>query len=211
MLNAIFRPIDKWPGKPTPPYSRKNSPFDSAYLKTLDLLERELIHLNAKNIVIQAEVDLIQVRNDGWLKSNASVRGPAVILSFTRGDKSQTYSYPCDTFNSWQANLRAIALSLEALRRVDRYGVTSSGEQYQGFKRIAAPDPLTERNAALEVLAQISGLNLSGAPDSNQVEIAYRAAARRAHPDVATGSIELFAKLQAAMSILRPKVTGGAA
>lgn len=39
-------------------------------------------------------------------------------------------SYPCDTFTTLQDNLRVIALALEALRMVDRYGVTRRGEQY---------------------------------------------------------------------------------
>lgn len=211
MLNAIFRPLDKWPGKPTPPHSRRNSPFDSTYVQTLDLLERELNYLNAQNIVVQAEVELGQVRNDGWLKSNAVVRGPAVILSFTRARNHEEYSYPCDRFTNWQANLRAIALSLEALRKVDRYGVTSGGEQYQGFKRLAAPDPASERNAALDVLTQLSSWSLGGAPTPDEIDAAYRMAVKRVHPDVASGSAELFSKLQAAMTILRPKVTGGAA
>jgi hypothetical protein len=205
MLNAIFRPIENWPGKQTPHHSRQGSRFDSTYMQTLDLLERELNHLCANNIIVQAEVELGQVRNDGWLKSNATVRGPAVILSFTRGRAQEEFSYPCDTFTHWQANLRAIALSLEALRKVDRYGVTSSGEQYQGFKRLAAPDPAAEKNAALIVLEQLSGIQVSAASSPDAIDTAYRAAARRAHPDVGTGSPELFAKLQAAMSVLRPK------
>lgn len=73
MLNAIFRPLEKWPGTPTPAASRKNSPFKSPYLKTLDLLEYELDQLAAHNIVIQAQVERSQLRNDGWLKSDAQM------------------------------------------------------------------------------------------------------------------------------------------
>lgn len=202
MLEAIFRPIESWPGKRRASYDRRNSPFDSTYPQTLDLLERELNHLNAQNIIVQAEVDLGQVRNDGWLKSNAAVRGPAVILSFSR--QKEEFSYPCDTFNHWQANIRAIALSLEALRKVDRYGVTSNGQQYQGFKRLVAPDSIDVRAAAVAILAALSGRAISASPSTDEVDAAYRAAAKRCHPDVSAGKND-WARLQGAVAMLRGK------
>jgi len=55
---------------------------------------------------------------------------------------------PCDSFKDWEANLRAIALSLERLRAADRYGVTTEEkEQYIGWLRLPATsqtDDLTE-------------------------------------------------------------------
>lgn len=42
-----------------------------------------------------------------------------------------------DTYEHWQANVRAIALTLEALRAVDRYGATQ-GRQYAGFQQLTA-------------------------------------------------------------------------
>jgi hypothetical protein len=113
-----FRRIDKWPSEKTAADKRRRSPFKAAYNATLDLLEAELQHLYASDIVIQCEAQRSQIRNDGWLKSDARVEGPAVIVSFNSRKKS--YGYPCDRFTDWKANLRAIALSLEALRAVDR-------------------------------------------------------------------------------------------
>ena len=49
-------------------------------------------------------------------------------------------SYPCDKYSNWQANLRAIALSLEALRAEDRYGVTRRAEQYKGWAKLLPPN-----------------------------------------------------------------------
>jgi hypothetical protein len=57
-----------------------------------------------------------------------------VILSFD--SKHGPLSYPCDRYTQWQDNVRAIALSLEALRSVDRYGVTRRAEQYCGWQRL---------------------------------------------------------------------------
>jgi hypothetical protein len=202
MINAIFRPIDKWPSEKTAADKRRRSPFKAAYNATLDLLEAELQHLYASDIVIQCEAQRSQIRNDGWLKSDARVEGPAVIVSFnSRWEKS--YGYPCDRFTDWKANLRAIALSLEALRAVDRYGVTTHGQQYQGFLRLAAAESRAERNPALEALAQLSGVSLNGSPSSDEINAAYKAAARRCHPDTG-GSADAFATLQAVMQVLRP-------
>lgn len=38
----------------------------------------------------------------------------------------------------WQANIRAIAKTLEHLRDLDRWGVTKRGEQYTGWKALPA-------------------------------------------------------------------------
>lgn len=172
----------------------------------MDLLELELAHLRAKDIVIQAETTLSEIRNDGWLRSNARVSGPAVILTFD--SRKSIYSYPCDTFTHWHANLRAIALALEALRKVDRFGVTSNNEQYQGFKRLAAAEPKDIRRRAIDDLFDLAMMSVNGNDDSVEtIERAYRFAAKRCHPD-AGGVPEEWTKLQAAMSVLRPKKDG---
>jgi hypothetical protein len=52
--------------------------------------------------------------------------------------KFERQSYRRDPMESWQHNVYAIAKSLEALRLVDRYGVTRRGEQYTGWKALPA-------------------------------------------------------------------------
>lgn len=86
----------------------------------------------------------------------------------------------------WQANARAIALGLNALRAVDRYGITRTGEQYRGWAQIeAAPGPITTIEAAL-VLARAAGDGHTAErilADPQALASAYRAAARNTHPD----------------------------
>jgi len=191
MLNAVFRPVDQWPGKQTPPSNRRSGKFKAAYSKTLDLLERELAYLRAKDVVIQAYFAPSEIRNDGWPKSSARPAQPGVILSFDAG--KEAYSYPCDTFIDWEDNLRAIALSLEALRAVDRYGVTRGREQYQGFRRLGAPASIDSKVAAEQFLTQYSGLGIDDI--RRDLDGAYRVAARKLHPDQG-GSHDLFVALQ---------------
>lgn len=136
MVDITFRALSQWPVSPTPSGNRRRSPFKATWEKTLDVLESELEHIHATNVVIEADCDRSQIRVDGHLRADAKLRGPGVIISFDT--PVGALRFPCDTFEDWKANVRAIALSLEALRTVDRYGVTRRAEQYKGWS--ALPD-----------------------------------------------------------------------
>ena len=197
MLNYQFRPIDQWPGERTK--VRDKSRFSAPWHKTLDLLERELLHLNARNVVIQAAVTMEDIRNDGMLRSNARPQWPGVILSFD--SKHGPLSYPCDTYSDWQANVRAIALALDALRSVDRYGVTRRAEQYKGWARLEGPKPADAEDAAL-LLAKYHVVPFRDILGSRGIfEAAYRAACTKTHPD-AGGSPDEFKRVQEAKSVI---------
>jgi|HubBroStandDraft_5_1064220.scaffolds.fasta_scaffold405050_1 hypothetical protein len=188
MIDAIFRPLQ------SPGYKhRKASPFSSKWSATLDLLEDELNKLGAKNIVIQAGFKLPQIRNDGWPRSGEKPSHPAVVLSFN-DRKGNPLSFPCDTYNGHEQNIRAIALSLQALRAVNRYGVVKTDEQYRGFTALPAADPQVRRNQALAFLSRVTGWNLNQV--SNDLQGAYRLAASAVHPDKTGGSHDKFVELQ---------------
>lgn len=218
MIDARFVPIDKWPGKATAYYDRKAAPFRAAYAATLDLLEKELNQLGAKDITIQAYFERRDIRNDGWPRSSARPSQPGVIVGFdirkSKWDPEKrryvdelvrSMSFPCDRFKSWEDNLRAIALALEALRKVDRYGVTQSGEQYQGWAKLPpATDPseMTREEAALFIAGYANTPKDYILGDQAQLEYAYRIAAKALHPDTQSGNHELFLRLQAAKAVL---------
>lgn len=88
--------------------------------------------------MIQLALDETDIRLDGWPRGNATPRHHGVILAFE--SKHGPLKYATARYYPWQANLRAIALGLEALRAVDRYGVTKRGEQYAGWKALPAGD-----------------------------------------------------------------------
>jgi hypothetical protein len=203
MINCQFRPLTAWPSKRTA--ARRASPFNSAHAKTLKLLEAELNKLSARDIIIQAELSPSDIRNDGWPRSDARFKAPGIVLSYVAGGK--TYVFPCDSFVSWQDNLRAIALTLENLRAIDRYGVTRGEQQYAGFRQLGAADPTTERAAALETLAQLSECSLGDNPSEFDIDVAYRAAAKLTHPDRHGGKSDSFIPLGSAMLVLRPKTS----
>lgn len=148
--DITFRPIaGDWPGELR--RNRRRSQFDTPWGRTLTLLTTELGYLGAKNIVFQIAVDERDIRVDGRPRAKARAEHPGVILAFD--SKFGPLKYATDTFDRWEDNVRALALSLEALRKVDRYGVSTRGEQYTGWRALPAgsddthgiPDAATAR------------------------------------------------------------------
>lgn len=198
MIDARFVPIAQWPGKQRNP---RPSDFSAKYGDTLNLLERELRAIGAKKIIIQAYFRENQIRNDGWPYSSVNPSRPGVILTFE--SKKGTLNLPCDTFMVWHDNLRAIALSLEALRKVDRYGVTQNNEQYKGWAQLEAPAAGGMSNeAAARFVEARCGIGWPAIlSDANIYRDAYKAAAMNCHPDRG-GTHDLFVTLQQAKEIL---------
>lgn len=162
-------------------------------------LERELRQLDVRYnapVVIEAGYSEHEIRNDGQPRANARPHDPAIIISFE--SRHGPLRYGCDTYDDHLANLRAIALALEALRAVDRYGVTKRGEQYQGWK--ALPAMSLSHTEAVSFLASVTGI---GNPDESRenLQALYREAAKRLHPDVG-GNRAMWDQLQRAKQVL---------
>lgn len=130
----VFRPIDVWPGAET--RSRRRASFKAPLGSTMALLGRELLALNARVVIAQIAMTEADFRNDGIPYANARATHPGVVIAFE--SKFGPLKFAVDTFTTWEDNLRAIALGMEALRKVDRYGVTKRGEQYTGWKALPA-------------------------------------------------------------------------
>jgi hypothetical protein len=199
-VRILYRPLGAWPGEAA--RSRKPSPFRSSWPDTIDLLDRELWHLGAREAVLQLALDESEIRRDGFPRANARPRHPGVAISFE--SRFGPLRYATDTFSDWQANVRAIALGLEALRKVDRYGITKRGEQYAGWKALPAPsaDRPMRVGDATAFLAQWGGRDAEDIwHRPEDAATAYRRAASRLHPD-AGGTTEDFQRLQEAKRIL---------
>lgn len=202
-----------WPnGQRTPYTDRKRAQFKTASSRTMALLTKEIQHLMGgwvaaagEEVVICAGYQPHEIRQDGMPRANARPADPAVVVQFK--SKHGPLTYACDTFTSYDDNLRAIALGLEALRTVDRYGITRSGAQYTGFKALASGEstvaagvavlpPMTDEEAATfirnhsRIGDQTAGLNDH-----------YRSAARSLHPDNG-GARRDWNQLQEAKAVL---------
>lgn len=196
-----FRPISTWPGAMKS--SRKRATFKATYNATIQQLHRELNHLRASKVVIEVALDERDIRNDGLPRSDARPRHPGVILSFST--PAGPLRFPCDTYTVWQDNLRAIALALEALRRVDRYGVTRKGEQYTGWKQLpgGTVEPAMDLKTAATVLSNWTKFTPGEVYHSlDHYRNAYREAAKLMHPDLTGGDDKNFKLLQEAKRVL---------
>ncbi len=204
---VTFRPIQQWPGRRTPWAERRTTyQFKAGWSSTQELLERELRLLDARTVVLQLDLPERKIRRDGLPYAHARPGHPGVILSFE--SRHGPLSFANDTYHDWEINLRTIALTLEALRAVDRYGATKGGQQYTGWQAISPPapaaEPMTVEQAARFVAEQATAGGLAFNIDEvlgGFLQDAYRAAARRLHPD-AGGSHEAFTRLQEAKRVL---------
>lgn len=199
MIVAQFRPLEQPLSRPKS--GHKSCPFRGSFTNTLDTLEREINWLRGKDIIIQIDTSLDQIRNDGWPRSTARPKTPGVVVSFTSSRGSLCFR--CNTYGDWESNLRGIALGMERLRAVDRYGITSGAEQYQGFSAlppgrppIAGGEWATVEDAMRFLCKVGDGVVLSVLPaDLTRV---YREAAKKAHPDVTRDNGELMSKVNRA-------------
>lgn len=199
-INLVLRPLEGWPYEFTK--YRKAAPFSATWGTTMAQLGAELRHLGARSgsnpAVLQLAIDEGQFRRDGMPRADARPRHPGVIISLDT-TKTGAVSFPCDTFDRWQDNLRAITLALESLRRLDRYGITQTGQQYRGWQALEAKPSRPTVEAAIELLRTVASL---WEPDV-LIETLTKRAQRAAHPDRHNGDRTMWDKVEAAVTVLR--------
>lgn len=213
VADPTFRPLDRWPGDPTPADARQRSPFSASYTNTLATLKAELAHLEARDVVLLLDVSAAEIRRDGYLSVRARPKSPGVVVAFD--SKFGPLKYACDTFTDWTANLRAIALGLEKLRAVDRYGISKRGEQYRGWNALPPGRPADAAVMTAEAAARILAPYAHVGPgalleDADIVAAAYRRAARLEHPDRPGGNAERFRRVTEARDVLNLHHRGAA-
>jgi len=188
-------PVWRW-DKHTP----KPSPFSARYSDTVALLDRELGMLGARGVVaVQLVCTEDDIRRDGLLRAQARPAYDGVALSFQ--SRYGPLTYPCDTYRGWQANLRAIALSLEALRAADRHGVARRGEQYAGWRAIESSSKPGFADQA-EALRWLRELTEWPAGEPVVVASLLRRATKSAHPDRHDGDRSVWDRVDAARQLI---------
>ncbi|OZF33166.1 molecular chaperone DnaJ [Rhodococcus sp. 14-2496-1d] len=203
--SLTLRPIVTWPGKPTA--VRERSRFSAPWNATLRLLDRELFELGKGNrsavAVLQIAMREQDFRQDGMPRANSRPEHPGVILSVTDSIKGPL-SFPCDKYDRWQDNLRAIALSLEDLRAIDRHGVTQNAEQYVGWKAIGtgAGGASQTVEAAEATLRRLAGATVANMELGTLAQV-YRRARGDAHPDRNNGERAAWDQVESAAKVLR--------
>lgn len=184
-INMVCRPIVTWPGTMT--RNRGRAPFRARWETTLSDLGAELRMIEATSAALEVACREDDILADGSRpKHNASISHPGVILSVTT-KKLGPIRFVCDHFTDWRDNVRAITLGMSDLRRLDRYGITKRGEQYQGWKQLPPPTmgqvEVTNPKQAIVLLFQMAGEKMTSEIKKDQLRSLYKRAAMKHHPD----------------------------
>ncbi len=157
-MHIQTRPMEgNWPvGRDrTPVSSRKWGPFRAGYADTLNVLSAEIEKLGGSGAVaLFLDLREQDIRLAGAPRANApQPTFPGVGISFE--SKHGSLPFFCDDCRHWRDNVRAIALTLQRLRKAEIYGVTKQGEQYTGWKALHEASPSSDE--AWAVIAKWSG------------------------------------------------------
>lgn len=178
-----------WPNDYPRSKSQKDSRFTTTLGRARDYVKEEIRRIGGKNPVISTDVPL---KNDGdlradWQKYKLDDTGVAVYFEY--------YGSPvclcCDTYKKVYDNLHAVGRTIEALRQIDRDGVSDFLKRaFTGFTALPEPGTAMKRNCW-------DVLNLSATRDKEAIHNKYRELAKEMHPDKG-GSTEAFCELQEA-------------
>lgn len=179
----------QWPeGWPRTHYSKRwAGRFQATLAEARDALLDQLRLLGARDVVISTA---IPTRRDGLPYAGRQWRlgdDPGVVAYFTLGGKPK--AIPCDAYSRPEANMRALALSVAALRALDRHGVKGLLERtFAGLAALPAPD-IDWR--------EVLGFPPRDTPTTPEILARWKERARILHPD-AGGSEQDMARLNRA-------------
>lgn len=136
----------------------------------------ELRMLGASNEVLSTNVVL---RLDGLPRSGqGEPSDPGAALYFSLKGKPRCLA--CDRWSRVADNIAAIAAHVEAIRAVDRYGVGTMEQAFAGYAQL---------QAAPEDWRSVFGLKDGATLDD--IESAFKALARKHHPDVGGDPVQM--------------------
>lgn len=200
-----LRAWEQWPREPIalPVPSR----FTAEWVDTLFLLDTELRQLGAYGqgrppAVLRLGFESRDLYKNGKPKPSAVPTNPGVILEVE--SRRGPLAFPCDTFVRWQDNTRAVALGLEGLRRLDRYGITPNGEQYEGW--MALEDKAARKRwspAWAEEHLRREAANGDEPVRGEPLAKTYRKARAATHPDRNAGDQARWDTVERAARVLR--------
>lgn len=146
-----------------------------------DEVLREIRRLGGTKVIMSSN---LPTRQDGLFYADAArfPQDPGVAVYFTYKGKEMCFA--SDKYSDVVANLRAISLTIEAIRGIERWGASDMMERaFRGFT--ALPESTTEH------WRETLDLPREGKITPEQVESQFRALVKVMHPD-AGGDAESF-------------------
>jgi len=119
----------------------RNTPFkhhgrDITIAAAIDRLERELDRLGATEPVLSSNLKLSLAGVPYSGQGEPKDRGVAIYFKLGGHDRVLA----CDRYLSCAGNIAAIANHIDALRRIERYGVGTIEQAFAGYAALPAPD-----------------------------------------------------------------------
>jgi hypothetical protein len=179
---------------------RTASKFSQTGDKAQQFLRAELQRLGAAALILSSNCI---VRADGYVyadMSNAKLEDPGVAIYFKY--KGKDISMCCDTYQRVWENIYALGKSIEAIRAIERYGVSEFIERaFTGFKEL----PMQTEEISI---TWWSILGVAEFATQEEIKIAFRKLSLKYHPDNAqTGDAEKFIQIKAAYDHVMAKMT----
>lgn len=160
-------------------------------------LRDELGRLGAKNPIISSNVPL---RQDGEMYAGAADRrhdDPGIAVYFFLKGKQMVMAQ--DAYDNVAANMRSLAHAIDGLRTVARHGGGVMLERaFTGFTALPAPEGSQPKRPWWIVLGYSEHAEDRADLSVEEVLARFKVLAKRRHPDVDGGSMELFVELQQA-------------
>lgn len=121
------------------------------------------------------------------------------VVAYVMWEEKQI-AIPCDRWVRIEQNVQAIALTIEAMRAIERHGAKHMiRAMFQGFAALPAPGSKRTWRHSL-------GFAPDSKPSIDYVEKQYRTLAKDHHPDSPGGNVDRMAEINAAIKQAREEL-----
>jgi len=191
-------PLD-WPKAYPRTRNRKDSVFKQSLERSQKFLHEEIGRLGGSGLIVSTN---IRVRQDGYVYAadmEKLIPDPGVAIYFNHKGKPITMC--CDQYRRVWENAYALGKAIEALRGMERWGVSDFIERaFTGFT--ALPSAIITPRHWTDVL------NLTSKCHVEDIKWAYRELCKKHHPDVGgdpNAFIELTTAYESALAEIQSK------
>ena len=192
----------QWPHgwKRTPSWAKRNGQFKDfrnwiGIPRAVQRLETELDRLGAKDVTLSTN---LKPRIAGGLVANEGEPGDNGVAVYFRF-KGRATVLACDGYYRIADNIAAIAAHIDALRRIERYGVGTIEQALAGYRALPADTAADWR--------QVFGFAKDEKVSAEQLQKRFKERAAAAHPDKG-GSDESMMHLNRAREFALSEIAG---